>query len=417
MAIGRVTDAEIVSALKAYAKHGTLRGAARELGCHNSSIRDRMNLAASRGLTVDSKVTTGEDRLRADLRERTRDVDRLTKERDDAIEESKTVAGILARNPEPPAWLSPPTKRPGGVSKEVPVLFISDIHHGETVFEEEMAGVNKFNREISKSRLQLLFTEAVDLLKNHVGRAVQKFPGIVCALGGDMITGDIHEELEITNDGYTIQAVDELTDILIAGLTLLAKEFGSVFVPCVVGNHGRNTRRWRVKGKVYTSYEFLIYRNLARHFAGDRRLTFLIPGEVDAFFKISGQRFLLTHGDTLGVKGGDGIIGAIGPIMRGTVKLGTSEAQIGRDFDFLMMGHWHYPLYLPRTIVNGCVKGYDEYARVGLRVPYAPASQMLFLVHPTRGLTMRREILLQDALTKRQKLTTDDAWVAVRAAP
>jgi hypothetical protein len=79
------------------------------------------------------------------------------------------------------------------------------------------------------------------------------------------------------------------------------------------------------------------------------------------------------------------------------------------------MGHWHYPLYLPHTIVNGCVKGYDEYARVGLRVPYAPASQMLFLVHPTRGLTMRREILLQDALTKRQRMVTDDAWVAVRA--
>jgi hypothetical protein len=37
----------------------------------------------------------------------------------------------------------------------------------------------------------------------------------------------------------------------------------------------------------------------------------------DVHYRVYGVRFLLNHGDMLGVKGGDGIIGAIGPIMRG----------------------------------------------------------------------------------------------------
>ena len=32
---------------------------------------------------------------------------------------------------------------------------------------------------------------------------------------------------------------------------------------------------------------------------------------------------MLSLGDSLGVKGGDGIIGAIGPIMRGSINVGT----------------------------------------------------------------------------------------------
>jgi hypothetical protein len=37
----------------------------------------------------------------------------------------------------------------------------------------------------------------------------------------------------------------------------------------------------------------------------------------DVHYRVYGLRFLLNHGDMLGVKGGDGII--IGPIMRGEI--------------------------------------------------------------------------------------------------
>jgi hypothetical protein len=43
----------------------------------------------------------------------------------------------------------------------------------------------------------------------------------------------------------------------------------------------------------------------------------------------------------LGVKGGDGIIGAIGPIMRGEIKKSGQSAALGLEYDINIMGHWH----------------------------------------------------------------------------
>jgi hypothetical protein len=105
---------------------------------------------------------------------------------------------------------------------------------------------------------------------------------------------------------------------------------------------------------------------------------------------------LVTHGDTLGVKGGDGMIGAIGPIMRGAMKVGKAEAQIGRDFDTLVIGHWHQYLSMRGIIVNNCLKGYDEFAKLVLRAPATPASQALWFVHKKWGINTQMEVYVQD---------------------
>src|SRR6185437_5478357 len=98
----------------------------------------------------------------------------------------------------------------------------------------------------------------------------------------------------------------------------LADKFGNVFVPCVVGNHGRNTLKPRAKSRVYTSYEWLLYVMLERYFAErNPAIRFFVPSDIDALVRVNATRYLFTHGDALGVKGGDGIIGALGPIMRG----------------------------------------------------------------------------------------------------
>lgn len=402
MAKNSFTDAEIVEALRLIAAYSTVAAASRASGIPVSTLKGRRGQAEARGLTEHSHVITDEDKLRGEVRRLKLDVKRLHREADTADTVSERIFKLAARTPQPAKWLSP-EHRVGG-HKEVPVLMLSDWHWGEVVNPVEVAHVNAFNSEIARQRAELVFDTAITLTE----RDGPDVPGMVVVLGGDIITGTIHDELAETNDRTTTQAVDEVTDVLIGGLEKLADRFGKLFVPCVVGNHGRNTARWRAKQVVYTSYEWLIYKAIQRHFKNDPRVQMMIPGEPDAFFKINGKRFLLTHGDRLGVKGGDGIIGAIGPIMRGTVKLGTSESQIGRDFDYLMMGHWHYPLYLPRTLVNGALKGFDEYARLILRVPYAPASQLLFRVHPVHGLTSRREIILQEPL----KAADGENWVS-----
>jgi hypothetical protein len=335
-----------------------------------------------------------------------RELKAIRRQNDTAEEIRREIYELAELAPEPPAWVNPPKPKAG--LPGVPMTMWSDFHWGEVVRAEEVGGVNEFNRRIAKTRLKRLVNATIDLAKHHMVNP--QYPGIVVILGGDMITGAIHEELQDTNDGYVQQSLLELQEELIAALTRMADEFGKVFVPCVVGNHGRETLKPRHKGRVYTSYEWNLYCQLERHFKKDSRFRFLIPGETDCYFNVLGHRFLLTHGDALGVKGGDGIIGALGPIARGTFKLGRSEAQIGRDFDTLLIGHYH--TYIPRgeavpVIANGTLKGYDEYARLGLRVRYARPSQALWFVHRKYGITAQWEMFLDD-----KRISADTAqWV------
>lgn len=275
----------------------------------------------------------------------------------------------------------------------------SDFHWGEVVKPEQVGGVNEFNRAIGVQRVKRLVSTTIDLAFNHMGRAKAEYPGIVIMLGGDMMSGDIHEELMVTNDRTPFQAVNDLTDILASAIDNMATKFGKVFLPCVVGNHGRNTKRMRMKDRVYTSFDWLTYCNLERYFSKTKNIQFMIPPGADVHFSVYGHRYMLTHGDSLGVKGGDGIIGSLGPIMRGAIKVGRSESHIGRDFDTLVMGHWHQYLTLPGIIVNNTLKGYDEFAHLALRAAYSRPSQALWFSHPEHGITAHWQVYLEDQKT------------------
>lgn len=329
---------------------------------------------------------------------------RLHRENDTAETIRQKIYELGARDPEPPVWLAGKGGKTG--HRGAPCMIWSDFHWGETVKSAEVAGMNEFNNEVAKKRLRKLVNVTTDLAFHHMGAAPVSYPGAVIMLGGDMITGDIHEELRASNDATPMEAIEDLTDELAGAIDNMATSFGKLFVPCVVGNHGRSTMKPRMKGRVHTSFEWNIYCNLARHFKKEKHIRFHIPNEADAYFSVFGHRYLLTHGDSLGVKGGDGIIGAMGPIMRGAMKVGRSEAHIGRDFDTLVMGHWHQYLTLPGVVVNNSFIGYNEYARLGLRAPYSRPSQALWFTHPEHGITAHWQVYLEG-----QKAQTDRKWV------
>jgi hypothetical protein len=318
---------------------------------------------------------------------------RIQRDNDTAEEIRTRIYNLSAHDPAPPPWLVGRGGKPG--HRGVPLTIWSDWHWGEKVVAEEVGGVNEFNKEVGAKRVTKLVNTTIDLAWNHMGKAPVAYPGCIVMLGGDMITGDIHEELLATNDQTPQEAIEDVTDKLAGALDQMATSFGKIWVPCVVGNHGRSTHRPRMKGRVHTSYEWNIYCNLARFFKKSKHIQFFIPGEADARFNVFGHRYLLTHGDSLGVKGGDGIIGALGPIMRGALKVGRSEAHVGRDFDTIVMGHWHQYLTLPGVIVNNCLIGYNEYAHLGLRAPFSRPSQALWFNHPEHGITAHWNVYLE----------------------
>jgi predicted phosphodiesterase len=324
-------------------------------------------------------------RVRQALRKQRRDQYAARKIREEAFK----LAGAPCQ---PPRWVH--EARPLKGSAGTPTLLLSDLHWGEVVREQEVFGLNSYDVTTAQERLRRVIESTVDLLRSHIV-SPGGYPGIVVALAGDMVSGGIHPELMATDELPPIAATIDLRDHLVAAIKILADEFGRVFVPCVDGNHDRNTRKPQAKSRAYHSYGWMLYCMLERAFQDDERVTVQVSEETDLLYDCAGLRYLLTHGDSMGVKGGNGIIGALGPIMRGYKKTAASMAAVGRGFDVIVMGHWHQYLALRDVRVNGTLKGYDEYARQQ-RFHYEPPSQSLWMTHPTHGITISMPVLADE---------------------
>lgn len=300
-----------------------------------------------------------------------------------------------------PKWVHTPSvssQAPG-----VPNLLLSDFHWGERVFKSQVNGVNEFNLDIATRRLRNVVDTTGHLLK--ILDPKMRYPGIVVKLGGDMIGGDIHEELATTNEEAIMPTWLHLFQNLTAALGSLADTYKNVFVPCVSGNHDRATKKTQAKNRNATSFGWLLYQMLANHFATDKRFTFYIPDSSDALYRVYNTRMLLTHGDQF--RGGDGIIGPIGPLMRGNQKKQQRNAAVDQQYDIMECGHWHQRITLSHLIVNNSLKGYDEYAASN-NFRFSRASQNLWTVHPDHGVNWEMEVFCD-----RHKAGVQTPWVSV----
>lgn len=355
--------------------------AARELGIPRTTLQTRLREAERRGVvTRDGQPVNPLDALRDRVKTLEAELQFVQRNQLDAEYVKTKIIGLAEAEPETPAWLLRPTKAFAGAG--VPTLFLSDLHWGEVVDSRQVNGVNEYSVAIAQRRLRTAVEVTIDLLFNHI--AAPDYPGFVLALGGDMVSGDIHEELSATNESEVMPVVLDLWASLSWVIDRLSDKFGRVFVPCVSGNHGRNTHKMRAKGRNFTSFDWLLYQFLAKRFEADNRVQFLIPDGSDAYYSVLGHRYLLTHGDQF--RGGDGMIGALGPIIRGDHRKRSRNAQIDMEYDTMLLGHWHQLISLQRLIVNGSLKGYDEYAYQA-NFPFEPPRQALWLTHPEHGIT------------------------------
>jgi len=293
----------------------------------------------------------------------------------------EAIFGLSKHIAHPPPWVSYP--RTSTSSANVPVLHLSDLHFGEVVDPQQINNINKYDIPIARARLRKVVERCIDRCTDFAGYT---YSGIVLCLGGDMVSGDIHEELQETNEKPILPAVLDLFDIMVWVINRLAEHFGNVFVTGVAGNHGRNHKKPKAKMRSYSNYDWLLYQMIEKHFmtVKDQRVSFSFPSGADSRFDVYSKRYLLSHGDNLGVKGGDGIIGALGPIIRGDTKTRGTYTQLGMAYDTLIIGHWHQFIPLPSIMVNGSLKGYDEYATLSRFKVEAP-SQSLWFVNAKYG--------------------------------
>lgn len=366
---------------------------------HRLRVAERLKLVPSPGLTDYNSVADLKRQVKTLTQQLTSLGDKTLTE--DAIRRHIICLARDATQTPAPAWTTAERKSPSAPG--VPTLICSDWHTGEVVDPKQINGVNEYNIAIFRRRVKTLLHSAIHLLK--ILDPKMRYPGIVCALGGDMCSGNIHDELTATNELNSMPVVLELFAVLKWLLGHLADVFGHVFVPCVTGNHGRNTMKIWNKDRHATSFDWLLYNLLAKHFEDDKRIVFRIPDGPDAYYKIYNHRYLLTHGDQF--RGGDSMIGCLGPIIRGDHKKRSRNAQIDMEYDTMLLGHWHQYIHHARVIVNGSLKGYDEYAynnNFGFELP----RQALWVTHPKYGITYAMPVQVE----KHDAPAAGTSWVS-----
>lgn len=300
---------------------------------------------------------------------------------DQAIRESaqverirETAYKLTAHTPKAPKWIRGTQKTR---SVDVAVLFLSDLHWGEVVNLPH----NQYTLAIARQRLNRLIENALHVLKTHNSDPPDR---LVLLLGGDMLGGEIHDELTQTNEATNLVVVFDLFENLIACINRLKEEFKTIDIYTTFGNHGRLTHKPRNKLAAETNLDWHLYQMLERHFLGNKAVQFHNTTHFDNPFTIGSTNYLLTHGDRMGVKGGDGVVGLVGPIVRGANKVASTYAARGQRIDTVVMGHFHNPLSLPNAIVNGSLKGDDEFG-FSHRFATSEPQQWLWISNTKRG--------------------------------
>ena len=396
-------DHVIQETVDAVATYGSQVQAAKKMGISRSTLRHRLYEAKTKGIVSKKTDINSNSSLKNQIQRLETELRSSARESADA-EVIKKIIGTMKSKVEnftPPKWLLNPIKKES--SPGTPTLFLSDLHWGETVYPSQINGVNKYNVQISHDRMHRCIDTAIHLLK--IVSPSMDYPGIIVPLGGDMISGNIHDELTATNELNSMPAVLDLYGVLVGVIERLVEQFGSVMLPCVTGNHGRDTRKIWNKDRHHTSFDWLLYRFLAKHFENNRRVTFYIPDGSDAYYQVYGTRYLLTHGDQF--RGGDSMIGALGPLTRGDHKKRSRNSQVDMEYDVMLCGHWHQYLHLSYLIVNGSLKGYDEYA-YNSNFRFEQPQQALWLTNPKHGITFRMPVFV-DRVSEPKKT----AWVSI----
>jgi len=336
---------------------------------------------------VDANVELA--RVRRERDNATKEVARLTQQVESMQRALTFIEHVEHQHLQTIEWATP--KKPTSKAAATLMLMLSDLHLDEVVEPNEVEGLNAYNRTIARIRLERWCANVVKLSRHYL--AGMKYDGCVVMLGGDIFSGDIHEELTETNEDTMLGSFMFWTEQIASALDRLGDEFRRVHVAGVVGNHGRTSRKPRAKLRARTNFDWLLAKQLQRHFIDDKRFTFNVPEATDALIRVYDSTHLLSHGDQ--TTGGGGIGGIYPPIMRMRARKAQRFLATGQTFDTLWIGHWHQYLPSPSLIVNGSMKGVDEYAYVN-NFGFEQPQQALAIVAPNKGITLQAPIFCAD---------------------
>ena len=138
---------------------------------------------------------------------------------------------------------------------------LTDTHIGEYINEKQMIGMNKYDMELFNKRLYGWANQLLALVNYR--RNIANIDTLIIPMLGDMISGDIHDELARSNVENNMMQMLKGAYLISQAILLLAPHFKEIKIPCVVGNHGRMSYKPVMKNRVTTDWDYMLYQWIA----------------------------------------------------------------------------------------------------------------------------------------------------------
>ena len=218
------------------------------------------------------------------------------------------------------------------------LIGLNDIHYGADINNYW----NCYNSDIAFKRLKLYLSKILKIKDIHNSENCY-----VCA-NGDLISGNIHPRIAISNREDVIQQVMGVSELIAWFLSELSKEFNNVYFAVVAGNHSRISKK--DEAPIYERLDDLIPWYIKARLGNVNNVK-VIDCEIDGtlnLVNIRGKNYLNVHGDY------DGF---------GTVQKVTS--MIDKPVYCIHFGHLHHNStnYIQnyKVIMSGSLMGMDDY--------------------------------------------------------
>lgn len=293
----------------------------------------------------------------------------------------KNVIEFIEKNPYKPVLGAKPKVKPAGAHEML--ALVSDAHYPERVDPAAMFGIG-YTGDIAIKRIKHLR----DTVIRYKDLRATSYPTNKLTVGviGDMLSGDIHEELEVSNEKPIGESMVEMAYVLYDMGLSFAEEFPSVEFVIMPGNHPRTTMKPRFKNK-WNNWEWVMGKMLEALSNG--RFTVTVPKELIYTHDIFGYKIGMTHGDGVKVQSFAGI--PFYSLDRRRNALQSLLKSVNKpQLDLICYGHFHTLIYEEGqgcgVVINGSIKGPDEYVVSNMYRGQFPV-QALLTFHPKHGLT------------------------------
>lgn len=289
----------------------------------------------------------------------------------------------LAEQPEPkPYKIRRKGRKKGKLPQATYFQLASDWHMGERVRPETVQGRNEYNPEIAQERAEQFFRSNLTMLK--AARSAWDVRQGVFWLGGDLMTGYIHEEYEEDNFLSPIEESLLIFDTLNRGIQFMLdrSDLEEILMVTNHGNHGRTGKKLRISTAAQNSFEWGTYQMLRRHWREEPRLKWQISSGYHNVVDAYGFGVRFSHGEQVGYQGGIGglpipVQKRIGRQAKGEVALPPKVR--GAPIRLDAIGHFHSLQHPKDFIVNGSLIGWNAYAE-GKGFGYEPPMQCSFVI-------------------------------------